>query len=47
MRTFLHRILHEFHFLNSVKAYELFQERYQQPAELSEAQVMLGLPFDD
>lgn len=44
----MHKILHEFHFLNSIRAYEMFQERFQQPASLTNAHDGgYSLPFDD
>jgi hypothetical protein len=46
-KALIHKILHEFHFLNCIRAYELFQERFQQPASLSLPHGAQGLPFDD
>lgn len=44
----MHKILHEFHFLNSIRAYEMFQERFQQPAALTGAHdAGYSMPFDD
>ena len=46
-KALLHRILHEFHFLNCIRAYEMFQERFQQPAALSQPHGVQGMPFND
>ena len=47
IKSLLHKILHEFHFLYSIKAHELFETKYMQPGESLTSSDKNLAAFDD